>query len=342
MELGFWEKLARPIIGLSPMDGVTDAAMRFVTKKYGEPAVVFTEFTSAEGVRAGAMRLMKDFAYDDSERPIVAQIFGSDPDAFHRTAMVVAALGFDGVDINMGCPAKNVEEHGAGAALIKNPKLAGQIIAATRMGVEDWVAGEKLEDFVSAEIVNFVQNRNPKPDKKIIPVSVKTRIGYDQPVTESWISQLLEFEPANISLHGRTLKQLYAGEANWEEIGKAAALAKPTKTSFLGNGDISSLADAKEKIETYGLDGVLIGRGAQGNPWFFKGEEAEVKMRLAVAVEHAQYFEKIFPGEQFLPMRKHLAWYARGFDNASDLRSQLVFANSAAEVKEIISNWKIA
>lgn len=339
MDHGFWSKLDKPILGLSPMDGVTDGAMRYITKKYGQPQVIFTEFTSAEGVRAGATRLMKDFYFDESERPIVAQIFGSDPDAFHRTAMVVAALGFDGVDINMGCPAKKVEEHGAGAALIKTPQLAGRIVAATRMGIEDWLSGKNLEDFVLEEIAEYVKKRNPNPVRKSIPVSIKTRIGYDEPVTETWMNQLVNFKPDNISLHGRTLKQLYSGEANWEEIGKAAKIAKEAGISFLGNGDIDSVEDAKQKIKTHDLDGVLIGRGAQGNPWFFSGEQVSLKEKLTVAIEHARYFEKVFPEFHFLPMRKHLAWYARGFENASDLRQELVQSNSAAEAENIITKW---
>lgn len=339
MDHGFWSKLDKPIFGLSPMDGVTDGAMRYITKKYGKPQVLFTEFTSAEGVRAGATRLMKDFYFDESERPIVAQIFGSDPDAFHRTAMVVAALGFDGVDINMGCPAKSVEERGAGAALINTPRVAGQIVAAVKMGIEDWSSGKKLEDFVSEEIVEHVKRRNPNPEKKNIPVSIKTRIGVDTPVTEDWMHQLVEFKPANISLHGRTLKQLYSGEANWEEIGKAAKIVKTAGICFLGNGDIISFNDAIEKINTYGLDGVLVGRSAQGNPWFFTGKEIKLKEKLLVAIEHARYFEKVFPDSHFLPMRKHLAWYARGFENASDLRGLLVQASSAAEAERMINEW---
>ena len=338
MEKGFWQNLPRPIIGLSPMDGVTDAAMRFITKKYGSPAVMFTEFTSVEGVRAGALRLMKDFLYSGTERPIVAQVFGADPDAFYKTALVVAALGFDGIDINMGCPAKSVEEHGAGAGLIKTPQKAAKIIAATKKGVEDWIAGATLDKGgLSPQITAFVKRLNPQNGRKLIPVSVKTRIGYDKPVTKAWVSHLLEQNIANISLHGRTLKQLYSGEADWDEIAKAAALAKATPTCFLGNGDINSLEDAKEKIKKYALDGVLVGRAAQGNPWFFTGKEADTHTRITVALEHARYYEKIFPGESFLPVRKHLAWYARGFENASEWRQKLVLADSSADAARILA-----
>src|SRR3990167_4783882 len=120
---GFWEELSKPIIGLSPMDGVTDAAFRYITAKYGHPSVIFTEFIPVEGVCRGVMRLMDDFKYNEIERPIVAQVFGSNPESFYKVSFLVAALGFNGIDINMGCPDKSVSgRQGAGAGLILKPK----------------------------------------------------------------------------------------------------------------------------------------------------------------------------------------------------------------------------
>src|SRR3989339_266747 len=141
MDLIFWSSLANPVIGLSPMDGVTDAAMRFVTASIAKPSIMFTEFTSAEGIRAGASRLMKDFMYSELERPVIAQIFGSDPDAFYLSSLVACALGFDGIDINMGCPAKSVAERGCGAGLINTPKLASKIISSVKLAVRDYSQG---------------------------------------------------------------------------------------------------------------------------------------------------------------------------------------------------------
>ncbi|MBU1071286.1 tRNA-dihydrouridine synthase [Patescibacteria group bacterium] len=303
---GFWETIKKPIVGLAPMDGVTDAAMRFITKKHGNPDVMFTEFVSAEGIRAGAVKLMKNFIYDESERPIVAQLFGKDPEAFYVAVKTVLKLGFDGVDINMGCPARKVAKRGEGAGLINNPELALAIIK---------------------EVQRAVNNK--------IPVSVKTRIGYDKPVTEEWISKLLSVEPAVISLHGRTLKQGYGGLADWEEIGKAAKLCKETETLLLGNGDVKSVEDGKEKIKKYGGDGFLIGRAAFGNPWVFNKGETLVK-KFEVALEHARKFEELYPDDRFFVMRKHLSWYAKGFDGAKELRSKLVRCDSAEEVKKVI------
>lgn len=307
---GFWEKLEKPIVGLAPMDGVTDAAMRFITKKYGGPDVIFTEFVSAEGIRAGAKRLMRDFMYDEIERPVVAQLFGKDPEAFYVATKKVVELGFDGVDVNMGCPARKVANRGEGAGLINTPDLALQIIKEVQRA-----AGEK------------------------IPVSIKTRIGYDKPVTEEWIKALLSAEPAVISLHGRTLKQGYGGKADWREIGKAAKLCRETETLLFGNGDIDSVEDGKKKIKKYGGDGFLIGRAAMGNPGVFKTSGLGMEERLKIAVEHSAKFEELYPNDKFFVMRKHLAWYAKGFDGAKELRSKLVLCNSAKEVEEVVSKF---
>ena len=306
---GFWGKLKKPIIGLAPMDGVTDAPMRFITAKYGKPDVIFTEFVSADGIKHGAKRLLRDFKFDEIERPVVAQLFGGDPEAFFEVAKLIVKMGFDGVDINMGCPARKVAGRGEGAGLIKDPDLAAKIIAAVKKGV----------------------------DGKI-PVSVKTRIGYDQ-ADPSWWQFLASQDLAAVTVHGRTFKQLYQGKADWEAIARAATLIKQSGTIFLGNGDVESIADAKEKIEKYGVDGVLIGRAAEGNPWVFVDNEVGVGEKLRVAVEHARKFEEIFPEDRFFIMRKHLAWYARGFDGASELRQKLVVTNSADEVEKVISQF---
>ena len=276
--------------------------------QYGKPDVIFTEFVSADGIKHGAKRLWRDFKFDEIERPVVAQLFGGDPEAFLEVTKLIVKMGFDGVDINMGCPAKKVAGRGEGAGLIKSPDLAGEIIAAVKKGV----------------------------DGKI-PVSVKTRIGYDQP-NPGWWQFLSTQDLAAVTIHGRTFKQLYQGKADWEALASAATLIKQSGTIFLGNGDVSRFPMPK-KIEKYGVDGVLIGRAAMGNPWVFIGEEMETKKKLAVALEHARKFEEVFPNDRFFIMRKHLSWYARGFDGASNLRQKLVLCNSADEVESVIDEF---
>lgn len=346
-----WQKLKKPIIGLSPMDGVTDQPFRYMTKKYGHPDVVFTEFTSVEGVCHGATALLKDFLYDESQRPIVAQIFGTTPKYFRQTATLLCELGFDGIDINMGCPAKTVQQSGAGASLIKTPKLAQQIIQATKDGVQDYLDGKRSLDCpdIKEKIWREVELRHQNlPEEyqqpRSIPVSVKTRVGYDTPVIAEWIPALLEMNPTLISLHGRTLKQGYSGEASWENIAQAAELIHQTDTLILGNGDIKSHSHALELIKKYRVDGALIGRASFGNPFVFQPKSADSPSIFEIALEHAQVFEKIYANSgryNFLPMRKHLGWYVKSIPQAKEVRMKLVTTNSSQEVEQIFKEYNL-
>ncbi|CAN5271000.1 tRNA dihydrouridine synthase DusB [soil metagenome] len=353
MNSGFWKTLAQPIIGLSPMDGVTDYPMREITKQYGHPSIVYTEFTSVEGVCHGAKQLLKDFLYSELQRPAIGQIYGTTPEFFRQTTIILCQLGYDGVDINMGCPAKNVAHSGAGAALIKTPELAQEIIKATKQGVQDWLDGQTVRDCpnLTSDIIEEIEKRQallpPESQlKRFVPVSVKTRVGYDMPVIKEWISTLLEMEPAAIALHGRTLKQQYSGKADWELIREAAKLAHKTETLFLGNGDVESHAEALEKTETYGLDGVLIGQASMGNPFIFTTDrKPNITEIMKIAYEHALLYENTFkddPRYNFLPMRKHLGWYVRGMENAAILRQAIYRSNSAAEFLSILKAQGLA
>lgn len=354
------------------MDGVTDAAMRYMTAKYGNKIpnpksansqmenggsgvdVMFTEFVSVDGLAyakqpESVARLMSAFirAQDVGELPHkpyeVAQVFGHSPELFYRAAVMVASLGFDGMDINMGCPAHKVEEHGSGAGLIRTPEVAKEIVRAAKRGIADWAAGRvRVEELLIGEAVknwikSYVEQHEIEAERREIPVSVKTRIGVEEETVTWWMEQLLEVEPAMISLHGRTLKQLYQGEADWEAIARAAEVVHQAGGKILGNGDVQSLADAQTKVNKYGVDGVLIGRAAEGNPTVF-GEEAEItwEQRKAWMIEHARLYEKVFGGGHFMPMRKHLAWYCKGIPGASEMRERLVRTNSVEEVERSI------
>lgn len=352
MYKGFWQTLQPPIIGLSPMDGVTDQPYRFIQKKYGSPDVIYTEFTSVEGVCHGATRLLTDFLYDETQRPIIAQVYGTTPQYFRETATLLCELGFDGVDINMGCPAKNVAHSGAGAALILTPKLAQEIVYATKAGIHDWMNGKTSKDceHITAAIADEVAKKHlllPEVyrEKRAIPVSIKTRAGYDKPVVGEWIPTLLETEPAAIALHGRTLKQHYTGLASWEEIGKAAAITKQTETLILGNGDIESRADALQRVTQYGTDGALLGRTTFGNPFvFLDSPTAAPKTLFEIAIEHAYLYEDTYKDDEryhFMPMRKHLGWYVRSIPNASQIRIEVFRSESAAQVEETFKQFQL-
>lgn len=347
----FWDTLPAKILGLSPMDGVTDQPYRHIQKKYGKPNLIYTEFTSVEGVCHGATQLLKDFLYDESQRPIIGQIYGTTPEFFRETATLLCQLGFDGIDINMGCPAKNVAHSGAGAALILTPKLAQEIIKETLAGIEDWKNGKKASDckHINQAISDEVEKRHSNlpelfKNPRSIPVSVKTRVGYDAPIVEEWLPILLEMNPKAIAIHGRTLKQQYSGLANWDEIGKAVEIAKNTSTKILGNGDIDSYQNALEKIETYNLSGVLIGRASFGNPYIFLPTPPDSPTIFEIALEHCRIYEETYSKREkysFMPMRKHLGWYVRSIPQAREIRSELFQTESTIEVEKIFKKYAL-
>lgn len=355
----FWHQLPQPFVGLAPMDGVTDHPFRQMVCKHSSPDLVFTEFVNVEGLCHGVHKLLRPFIFDELQRPIVAQLYGKTPASFRQAALLVAYLGFDGVDINMGCPSKSVASGGSGAGLIQTPRLALEIIKAVKKGTQDWFKGKNLEDcqdFDSDFIDQAKQLRqiiglepvNELKQRAALPVSVKTRLGYEQPELDDWLKEILQAEPVALTIHGRTLKQAYRGQADWEVIGQLAEYAKQIKSTTLivGNGDIESRKQAQQQANKHHLNGVLIGRAAQGNPFVFDQDSSTVttKKLAPVALEHAQLFEQIFSQQEkytFLPMRKHLAWYIKGIPQAKQIRQDLVRSNSSLEVKKILTDYQL-
>lgn len=313
MELGFWKKMEKPIMAIAPMSGVTDEAFRLMFLKYGEPSVFWTEFVSAEGLFSrGREYCLKILEHSQKEKPIVAQLFGANPADFERAAKLMAGLGFDGVDINMGCPDRNIEKKGGGAALMKDYKLAKEIIRATIRG-----AGK-------------------------LPVSVKTRIGYKKNQIDMWIPALLEEGPAVLTVHFRTRDEMYFAPANWKtakEIVKLRNKISP-KTLILGNGDVKSLEDAKRLAREAGLDGIMIGRAVLGNPWFFTGKTPTVPQRLNAIIGHTEIFSRLYgEGKHFDSLKKHFHAYTKGFRGAKTLRDQLMKVKNASETKAVVKNF---
>lgn len=318
----FWKKLPRPIIVLAPMADVTDAAFRRLIAKYGKPDVMWTEFVSADGLFMGGREaLMTDLVFTEAERPIVAQFFTARPEMMEKAATLALELGFDGVDINMGCPDKSIEKQGAGAALIKNPKLAREIIRAAKKGAQDK-----------------------------IPVSVKTRIGFNKNELETWLPELLAEEPAVITVHARTRKEMSKVPARWEEVKRAVEIrnALKSETLIFGNGDLLDLADAKARVEMSGADGAMLGRAIFGNPWLFNREKPKAKKvgdlpleeRLKVLIEHTHLFGELLGGKKnFAIMKKHFKAYVNGWDGAKELRGELMNTENAKQVDEIISAY---
>jgi len=326
----FWDKLPRPFFVLAPMANVTDSVFRKLFAKYGKPDVTWTEFVSADGlVSSGRENLLADLKFSNKERPIVAQLFTGHPEAMKKAAALVKKLKFDGLDINMGCPDRAVEKQGGGASLIKNPKAAIEVLNAAREGA----AG--------------------------IPVSIKTRIGYNV-VDLNWIRLLLEQKLPALTVHLRTRKEMSDVPAHWElmpEIVKMRDEISP-ETLIIGNGDAESLDDARAKIKQYGCDGIMIGRGIFGKPWFFEElthdtnpriaripriKEKRPEERLKILLEHSKAFEKAFCGKKriksFAVMKKHFKAYVNGWDGAKELRAKLMEANDYIEVKKVVEEY---
>lgn len=365
--MSFWESLARPIIGLAPMDGVTDATFRHTVALQGKPDVSFTEFTHVHDVCRGPEFLLDSLMYHEAERPIVAQLYGKDPDLFYQAAHAVCELGFDGLDINMGCPSRSVASSGSGAGLIRTPDVAHAIMQAARQGIADWAAGQTLEGaglkpgrVAAIQRMNEHRHDARPPVRRTIPLSVKTRLGYDVAIVDRWIEHLLLEQPAVISLHGRTLEQMYRGEADWGAIARAVEIARGSGTLLLGNGDVHSLQDAVWRVRETGVDGVLVGRATLGTPWFFRQkEEARVLLqqdlpgkgpepvvptldvRFELLLDHARRFESACGTGQFRRMRKHLGWYCKGFPHAAALRASMVRVSSAADVEQVLADFRM-
>ena len=310
------------------MADVTDAAFRRIIAKYAKPDVMWTEFVSVDGLCSlGRDILLRDFVFTEAERPIVAQIFGSKPDNFHKVAGMIADLGFDGIDINMGCPDRNVEKQGGGAAMMKDPARAAEVIAAAKEG------GRGL------------------------PVSVKTRVGYNKNELESWLPLLLETKPAAITIHARTRKEMSDVPARWELVKEAVEMARGSGTLILGNGDVKDIDDARQKAAETGADGIMLGRAIFGNPWLFAkdprgtlGVENMAKAvqgypleeRFRVMLEHTKLFEELLGDiKNFAIMKKHYKAYANGFDGAKELRIKLMETNSSEDVRVIISDFLV-
>ena len=339
--MSFIHNLKHPIIGLAPIDGVTDCAYREIVDKYSKPSIMFTEFIPIEGLMRGATKLLHSFHRHKSKTPIIGQVFGVNEISFYNAFFIVAEMGLDGIDVNMGCPDRGLVKRGGGAGLILNPKQARQLIHTLKEARNDWQNGKQISDTllpkeILTAILTYKKQNNIIPKRKTFSVSVKTRIGFDKPITKKWISYLLDAEPDLITIHGRTFKQLYTGKADWEEIQKAVKLAYKSKTQMWGNGDISSMGQAKEYIKTYDVDGILVGRAAFGNPWFFGENKPTLKTKFQVMLEHAKLYLKYRPEMSIAPLRKHFCWYCSGFPGYGKVREKLMKTLAINEIKNIV------
>lgn len=307
--------LKRPFFVQAPMEDVTDAAFRRLIARYGKPDVMFTEFTSADGLvlapEKGQQALRKKLVFGEGERPIVAQLFTSVPDHMAQASRMCAKLGFDGIDINMGCPDRAVEKSGCGAALIKTPHIARALIRAAK--------------------------------ESGLPVSVKTRLGYNVDELEEWLPELLAERPAAVTIHARTRKEMSLVPARWERVKRVVEIRDGLKsqTRILGNGDVKDVADAHAKVHETGCDGAMLGRAIYGNPWLYANRSTPPapEERVAALIEHLALFDELMSDTtNYATMKKHFKAYISGWDGAKDLRIQLMETESCEEATKILAS----
>jgi tRNA-dihydrouridine synthase len=312
-----WESLTKPFFVLAPMEDVTDTVFRRIVTKYGRPDLYFTEFTNADAYETkGWETVSRRLAFTEAERPIIAQIWGISPEKHFKIAQKIAELGFDGIDINMGCPVRDVIKNGACSGMINNPSLAKEIIQATKEGARS------------------------------LPVSVKTRIGFSKIQTEDWIGFLLDQDLPALTVHGRTTKEMSKVPAHWDEIGKAVSLrnAKKVKTCIIGNGDVKSHQEGLEKAAAYGLDGIMIGRGIFQDITIFNDlstfQTMRIDEKLQILLEHIKLYEETWGRtKKYDVLKKYFKIYVSGFDGASDFRVKLMETKTPSEARTVVGDY---
>lgn len=313
-----WQKLSaagKPFFALAPLDDVTDTVFRQIINIAGRPDVYFTEFTSADAfVRGGFEVVEPKLRFTEEEQPLIAQIWGHEPAYYSQLTTKVRELGFSGVDINMGCPEKNIVRNGCCSALIRQPEKAAEIIAATREA-----AGN-------------------------LPVSVKTRVGFDRVITEEWAEFLLRQDLDALIIHGRTAKEMSKVPARWDEIAKVVKLRDRIApgTIIIGNGDVLSRAQGEELAVSSGADGIMIGRGVFQNIFIFdeSGHKHSQCDRLKLLLKHLDLHEREWGGfKRFEPLKKFFKIYVHGFDGAARLRATLMATSSYDGARDVVNKY---
>ncbi len=317
MPINIWKTLKKPFFVLAPMDDVTDVVFRELVTTTAPPDVFVTEFTNVEAICSkGKESQIRRLLFTEHQRPIIAQIWGIEPAHYEETAALVQEMGFDGIDINMGCPERTVVKNGACAAFIKNPKLAKEVIEATRRGAPQ------------------------------LPLSVKTRIGFSTIQTEEWISFLLQQKLNALIVHGRTAKEMSKVPAHWDEIAKVVELRNTIapETIIVGNGDVKNYAEGLARVQESHVDGIMIGRGIFTNMWAFQKSSQyhvpTIHERISLLTQHIRMYEKQWGStKRFEVLKKFFKIYISEFAGAAELRATLMETKTYEDVYQIADEF---
>ena len=313
-----WEKLKKPFLVLAPMEGVTDVMFRQVVAKAGRPDLFFTEFTNVSSYvsEKGRANALERLQITPTDPPIIAQIWGKEPEHFVVMAGAMEKLGFAGVDLNFGCPDKNVNRAGGGAAMIKTPELA----------------------------IKCYQNVRKHTD---LPVSVKTRLGWSQiDEYQMWLPVLFKEHPAALTVHLRTKKEMSKVPAHWELIPEVINLrdAISPETKLVINGDIKSKTEAMELHEKYPeVDGFMIGRGVFQNPYCFTDHQPTRDDLIGLLKYHLDLFSEyeMHHKVSYEPMKHFFKIYVNNFSGASEIRAKLMETHDAKSAKDILRAYDL-
>lgn len=314
-----WEAQPRPLIALSPMADMTDSPFCRIAKELGAK-IMFREMVSAEALTRGSEKTLGMADFVEEERPLIQQIFGAEPDMMAQAARIIEEKFHpDGIDINMGCPVYKIVHNFNGACLMKDPARATEIIKKMKAAIT-------------------------------VPLSVKIRLGWSQKDEALEFIKYLEDAGADlVTVHGRTKAQGYSGQSDWEMIGR---VVQQVKIPVLANGDIHTPEAVAKALAITGAAGVLIARGALGNPWFFKHAEevlasgavqtpVSFEERIRTMMEHAKLHIEQYGPRGIVTFRKHVSWYLKGLPHIKEMREQAMKVQSLEELRSILATLSV-